>query len=203
MISEKILPFPRGTTYSQCNSGGTQGLVTMADATAHELEGRTYQVRDTIHKTGLWITLRIVKNDQTTSLQKLSRKLVGFTSSSAGDFGRRCGPFAATAGQLAKPIDDAYYYGTEGTNQSSVQNSCTALDLYYVVDEGPCRVETTSGVAAIAAGDPAAVDTEDGMAREAADSNYPFGIAMEAGDTAAMTATLYYVSSGLHGWEHA
>ena len=205
MLTEKVLPFPRGTTYSQCGKDGTGALVTMADATAKELEGRLYQVRDTLHGTGQWITLRCVKNDNGDTAFALDRKLVYFNSASAGDYGRRVGGLttANIQGRFCKPMDDAYYYGVQDTSATSARfHTCAAMDLFYVVDEGPCRVlhETTT---LISAGDPGASSAFDGIAQEAADADYPFGTAMEDGDTAAHTATLYYVAGGIHGWEHA
>jgi len=197
MIAEKILPFPRGQTYSQCGRTGAGALVTMADGTASHLEGRLYQVPDTIHNTGHFVTLRIVKNDQGDTAFALDRKLVSFSVASIGDWGRRIDGLATADGTDAvKPIDDAYFYGTQSTAATTaVFHTCAALDLIYVVEEGPCRV--LCDTATITAGLMLALSDEDGLGSPSVAGEVGFGTAMEAGNSTASTAVLTMVRAGV------
>ncbi len=201
-IIEKTLPFPRGAFYSEASHGGS-ALVTMGDSTAKNLEGRRYQVEDTIHKTNRQVILRVVKNDSGGALP-VQRRLMSFNSNTTDDFGHRVDDYAATPGVLCKPLDDAYYYGPQPKYTTSleltisdraVETTIVEDELYYVVDCGPCDVEFTAANK-VSAGGPVSADVL-GLAKASADILYEVGTALEDGDTAAITATLIDVHPGL------
>ncbi len=207
-IIEKTLPFPRGAFYSEAHKG-TGALVTMGDSTAKNLEGRRYQVEDTIHKTGKHVILRVVKNDAGRDMT-CSRRIVTWSSTTTNDWGNRVNDFGA-AGEPGKPIDDAYYYGpqpkyTTGLELTiadrAVETTISDNDLFYVVDEGPCDIEATTNANGIAAGIPffcaGTGSTYDGLIAEALDGNLPLGVCLEAPSaTTSITACLVEVSPGL------
>lgn len=144
-MDKNILPFPRGGTYGD---GGANGL-TLDDNTASHLEGRIYEVEDTIHGTGGKTKLRIVKND--TSADITVARAFGEFSVGALDFGRRIGTFPAdTAGAIVKPLDDAYVVGTKIPDD----------DLFYVVEAGPCAVKAEATISTAAAGLACATDNK-------------------------------------------
>lgn len=193
MIIEKKLPFPRGKTYSDAAGDGTGALVTMADSSpAVNLEGRTFQVPDTIHKTTHLVTLRIVRFDAAIAV---ARKCLSFSVASKGDWGARVDGLAGTGGELAKPLDDAYYYGVDGTANRAVATTIAQYDLGYVVDEGPCHVEATTGEKG-AVGGAVAMD-ELGLIGTAAAADTNIATFLEINDTAAVTAVLVYVKGGI------
>jgi hypothetical protein len=143
LIEKSGLPFPRGTTYSQSAKNGQNTQVTLSDTLGNNLEGRTYQVKDTIHNTGHFIRLRVVKNDSGAQLTNL-RQLHSFSTASTTDWGKRIDGASGSQGEMCKPIDDAYYYGTESTAVGGNWTAIATNDLLYVVDEGPCLVETAT-----------------------------------------------------------
>lgn len=119
------LPFPRGKTYSQ-SSG-----MTLSDTTASNLEGKIYEVKDTVHGTGRTVLLRVVKNDTGRDIT-VARKCGEFATTSATDFGCRIGTFPGdTEGAVAKPLDDAYTIGATIPDD----------DLFYVVEAGLCYIQ--------------------------------------------------------------
>ncbi len=197
LIEKSGLPFPRGTTFSQAAGNGLNPLVTLTDTIAKNLEGRTFQVPDTIHNTGHFITLRVVKADVSGGTGiPVERHLQKFSSVAPEDWGRRIAGVATEDGtDVCKPLDDAYYYGTENTATHQVQTTIADQDLFYVIEEGPCHIlaDTTK----FAVGGAAAPSSSDGLASVAAAGDFAFGTALEVNDTAASTATLFYVRAGI------
>ena len=96
---------------------------------------------DTINGSGKLVTLRIVKNVIGSTLT-IARRCVKFDSSTAKAYGGRTSGYVDTAGMVGKPIDDAMKVGAV----------IPANDLFYVVDEGPCKVENATGAFNLAAG---------------------------------------------------
>ncbi len=198
LIEKSGLPFPRGTTFSQCSKAGLNPLVTLADTTAKNLEGRKFQVPDTIHNTGEFIVLRVVKNHNGSALGT-TRLIHKFSTASKDDWGHRIAGVADANGTLmGKPMDDAYWYGTENTANHDVFSTIPDNDLFYVVEEGPCHVlcETTTK---FSVGQAAAVSDTNGHAAAAAGNDDSFGTAGEINDTAAVTAALFYIKAGIQG----
>jgi hypothetical protein len=118
------LPFPRGQSYGQ---GISSTLVTIDATFGKSLVGNLYRIRDE-YAEGNYKILRVVKNASGSALTTTHR-FVGFLTSASGYFGR----FATTsvsAGDPVKPIDDAY----------DVAYSVPANDLFYVVEQGFCKV---------------------------------------------------------------
>lgn len=206
MIIEKVLPFARGTFYSEARKG-TGALVTMDDSTAKNLEGRLYQVQDTLHKRGGPVILRIVKNDAGRDIT-CSRRCVSFSTTSTEDWGHRVNNFGA-AGVVAKPIDDAYYYGENPTYTSKLELTMSSRnvettimddDLFYVVEEGPCDVESTTVAGTTAVGGPVqciAGGVYGGQIGPAVDDDYQVGTYLETVSTASITAILIEVHAGI------
>lgn len=140
---DRCLPFPRGETFNAF------ALLTMGDTKHSDLEGRIYEVDDSMHGTGRTVLLRVVKND-TGGAITVARKFAEF-SAGVLDFGRRIGTFPCdTAGAIVKPVDDAYTVG------ASIPDD----DLFYVVESGPCSVLTNDDTLALTAGDGVATDNE-------------------------------------------
>lgn len=133
-MAEKTLPFPRGSTNSDA------GLVDLDDSSFSDLEGKIFEVPDTVHDTGQPILLRAVKNDSGSDIT-VARTFMGFSTSSPNDFGRRVSGLAA-AGAICKPMDDAYAVGFVIPDD----------DIFYVVERGPCDVNTVSSACDLAAG---------------------------------------------------
>jgi hypothetical protein len=179
-MPEKTLPFPRGGTY-------LDGVVTGSDTLASHLEGKLYEVDDTVHGTGHKVILRCVKND-TGSAITIARSFAKFSTTSQYDFGRRVGTFPNdTAGGVCKPMDDAYTVG----------NTIADDDLFYVVEEGPCWVTSEATTYNITAGDALASDAS-GLVNGAAAAagEYVVGTADLQG-TAESTAVVVHVAGGL------
>ena len=201
MIIEKCgLPFQRGTTFSQAGKDGTGAMVTLSDTIAKNLEGRLYQVPDTIHNTGHFITLRIVKNDSGATMA-VARKFLTFTTASVSDWGRRVLAIAGdNQGERCKPMDDAYFYGTENTSTHAVMTTIADDDLFYVVEEGPCLVETASD-SELGAADQGIPVTTDGDGRVelavAGDAVNGIMLASPVAASTAATANLIYVRAGV------
>jgi len=131
MSPKNALPFPRGGTASDW------GQVTLDDTTYDHLEGKIFEVPDTVHGTGQLVKLRAVKNDSGSAIT-VARAFMGFSKTSAHDFGRRCNGTAA-AGAPCKPMDDAYTVG----------QSIPDDDIFFVVEEGPCYVKTEASAVAL------------------------------------------------------
>ena len=173
------LPFPRGSTWSD-GSGQT-----LSDTTASDLEGKLYVVPDTVHGTGRHVVLRCVKNDSSGDITA-ARKLYSF-SVGALDVGGRIDGIAGSAGELCKPLDDAYTVGMTIPDD----------DLFYVVDEGPCYVTSEASTYNITAQDAVANDTS-GLVNgaKAAAGEYPFGVADQS-STDESTSVVIWINAGL------
>ena len=177
---EKTLPFPRGSTLSDGE------LVGLDDDSFSHLEGKLFEVPDTVHGTGQTIILRAVKNDSTADIT-VARTLMAFSTTTANDFGARVSGLAG-AGAVCKPMDDAYVVGFTIPDD----------DIFYVVERGPCDVNSNAGDVAIAAG-MAMASAANGVLKSgtcAQATEYCVGTAMEA-QTSSSTATQIYVSAGL------
>ncbi len=186
MIS-KHLPFPRGTTFSDAHS---DGATTLLDDSQSGLEGKLYEVKDTLHGTGIPVILRCVKNDNSTTIST-DYRCMSFSTSSATDFGSRVDGVANTKGEIAKPIDDFYA-------ASSLLGEIPGYDLFYVVDSGMCDIKSFSGTAtATSVGGMASVAGTGGYAAASADTGTAIGIAMEVSSTSANTAFLVNVMPSL------
>ena len=133
-ISKLALPFPRRNT-----AGG--GRLTLNDTTFAELEGKVFEVPDTVHNTGVNTLLMAVKND-TGGAMTVARTFGSFSAAgSTYDLGRRIGAFpCVTQGGICLPLDDAYTVG----------NTIPQYDIFYVVLRGWCTLATL-GVANFAA----------------------------------------------------
>ncbi len=189
-MPEKTLPFPRGDTRSY------RGLVSLDDDTFKDIEGRLYEVPDTVHGTGQSVILRVVKNDEGAAItlstaKKILREMAGAadpTNATATDWGRRM-VAGTTAGAVAKPIDDYY---AEVSGLATIPDD----DLYYVVEEGPCYAYSDSAQApAIVAGQAVAQDADGGCTISVA-GNATIGTAMES-ETLTNTKFLLMVKGGI------
>lgn len=175
----QILPFPRGKTYAD-------SVVIMTDADVNRLEGRVFEVPDTIHGTGMKVKLRVVKNDSAGAIT-VARRLMKF-STDAKDFGRRVAGYASVRGQICKPLDDMYAEKGVGTIADD--------DLFYVVEGGPCKVNTGSGSISLAAQAPVCTDASGYIDGTKAHAGFAaFGV-LDAASTSTSTATLVYVNEG-------
>ncbi len=179
MSYPRTLPFPRGTTMSQ-GSGQT-----LSDTIWKKLEGSKYSVTDTEHGTGQEVVLRVVKND-TTDLT-VARACVSFSKTSEDDWGCRVDGLAGTEGEVAKPIDDAYY---------GHLTKILADDLFYVVEEGPCDIAGVASGCAITEGCGVAAHAS-GLIDIAADAQYIVGTACEAQSTSVSPVVLTNVMAGI------
>lgn len=181
MSCERGLPFPRGKTYGD-------GVVTLTDTTAKHLEGKVYEVEDTVYGTGQTIKLRVVKNDSGADIT-VARKFMKFSGTDANDFGRRCAGFASTAGSVCKPLDEAYTVGATIPDD----------DLFYVLEEGWGKVNTAAGSISLGAGAEVAT-TADGLIGgvEAVAGEYVAG-RVDVACTTASTATRIWVDAGFNG----
>lgn len=139
------LPFPRGTTANY------ESAFTLSDTVPDAgVEGRLYAVPDTVHGTGRFVILRLVKNDSGAdiTIDNDARLFRAFSSTDAlADFGRRISGTAGD-GAVCRPIDDAYPDG----------HVIADNDHFYVVEEGPCYKTTGATAVVLAAGDPIASD---------------------------------------------
>jgi len=175
-----ILPFPRGKTFSQ-NADSTK--FTLSDQNFKSLEGKTFEVTDTVHGTGEKIKLRVVKNDSGAAITVAADRLVMFSVTSDTDFGNRVSGYNTVAGGVCKPIDDDYAVGF----------SIPDDDLFYIIEEGLCDIEAeNTGISAgnaVASNNTAQVNNAVAAAGE-----YVVGTAQEA--SAASTALLVRVAPG-------
>jgi len=180
-MSNSVLPFPRSETYSD------RGVVTMNDTAYSHLEGMIVTVPDTIHNTLRETKLRVVKNDSGAAIT-VGRKMMAFSTTSVGDIGGRVSGIADTAGQVAKPLDDAYI----GKLTSIPDN-----DLFYVGEAGlfDC-LSTTTGVDDSIRGVPVSVAGNAKIGGAAA-NHHAFGWAQEPVTTAASTGVVVLVQAGL------
>lgn len=175
MSFEQNLPFPRGGT-------ACDGAFTPAATTYENLEGRIFEVKDTVHGLGGNVHLAVVRNDSGSAIT-VARKTVRF-GTAAGDIGRKVAGLSGATGQIGKPIDDAYTVGA----------SIPANDLFYVVYAGPCDIlSCTSATAAAALTVGSLLTTDNGGqvgAAAATTGNFILGVADE---TPADSSTAYRV----------
>ncbi len=134
MTPVNALPFPRGETMSQ------GAPITLTDAAYKDLEGKIFDVQDSKHGTGKPVRLRIVKNDSGGDLT-VARTFMGFSTTSDYDYGSRSSGLAG-AGAPCKPMDDMYVVGFTIPDD----------DLFYVVESGPCYVNTAAASVDLPAG---------------------------------------------------
>lgn len=146
------LPFDRGKTWSD-------GLITMTAAlgAAQKCLGRFYQAPDTVHKTGVPVTLLVVQNETGGDITA-ANKFASFRATAAKDFGRVIGAFPnTTAGGLVVALDDAYTAGI----------TIPEHDLFYVVVAGWVNVLTGAAVNNLAANVPVCSDNAGLIANKA------------------------------------
>ena len=180
MATKEGLPFARGTVMDSASD-------TLSDTVpCTHLEGRIYEVMDTVHGTSQQVKLRVVKNNQSTSIT-VARKCVGFATG-ALDLGRRVSG-NPSAGKLAKPIDDAYTVGS----------TITGYALFYVVEAGPCTVNTESTTVSLAQWVPVTV-TAGGLVEgtTATTTQVILGVA-DVACTTKSTGLVVHVHEGLGG----
>jgi hypothetical protein len=144
----------------------------MTDTYKSSLEGRIYEVPDTVHNTGRIIKLRVVKNDTGAAITA-ARNLCEFDGADSLDFGRRVTSFGANVsgqGVVCKPLDDAYTAGF----------SIPDNDLFYIVEEGYCSVVTETGAVSLPSGTAVAVNAAGGLdGARAAAGFYVIGTTVE------------------------
>lgn len=138
-MASKALPFPRGRTLSDDLDN-----LTLSDTWYQHLEGKEFEVEDTVNGTGEKVILRVVKND-TGSAITVAKKFMRFNTN-AEDFGRRIAGVANAEGMFCVPMDDAYTVG----------DTIPDDDLFYVVVKGPVSVTTAAGSVSLSAHDPVA-----------------------------------------------
>ena len=118
MARDETPPFPRGRTFYNGETIDTNDLGGV------NLEGKEYKHEDTVNGTGLYVTLRVVRNVSGITLHP--KRLVRYKT---GFFGRRVDGYTTTTNEQGYPIDDAYVNG--------IANN----DLFYVIVEGPCKIK--------------------------------------------------------------
>lgn len=183
MADNEVLPFPRGSTWSDWDSSVTAG-------SGEGLVGRTFVTKDTEHSTNVPVTVRVVRNDSGGSITT-AKKCLGF-GTAAKDFGRNVKAQASVAaGEVCKPMDDAM----------TADKSIVANDLFYVVEEGPCYIVHTSTAASISQHANVTVAAGGTLgAAEAGDTEFIIGILDEAATTGdADSNGLVWVKKGLTG----
>ncbi len=122
MADHEVLPFARGSTWSDWDSSVTAG-------SGEGLVGRTFVTNDSEHGTNVPVVLRVVRNDSGAAITT-AKKCLGF-GTAAKDFGRNVKSQATvTQGEVAKPMDDAM----------TASKSIASNDLFYLVESGPCYI---------------------------------------------------------------
>jgi len=176
-MPNRILPFPRGQTLYD---GATS-----VDDTAKKIIGQCFEVPDTLHGSGSRVVLRAVQNDKGSAITP-ELKFYSFQSGSHDEWGTKVDGVCGTEGELGKPMDDY----TRTTKLSSIVDH----DVFFVVEEGNCRVlktATTSFTAGMA------VQTNvRGKALRAAAGDVVVGAAISS-YTAAVTNMVIRVERGL------
>jgi len=164
MADNELLPFPRGSTYSDWATSVTAG-------SGKNLTGRVFKTNDTEHGTGTTVLLRVVCNDSGAAITT-AKKCVGF-GTATNDFGRMAKAIASVGqGGEVKPMDDAM----------TASKSIAANDLFYCVEEGPCNIVNTSDTALSIAAHGHVCCAAGGTLDKAVadDEDYVIGIADEA-----------------------
>jgi hypothetical protein len=182
-MTANLLPFPRGSTWSDYANSG----ITLSDTEPPaDLEGKVFgPLPDTKHGTAHDVYLRVVKNDLDSDLDvsTYANTCLEFSATTAKDFGARAVVTPTSEGGLAKPIDDAY---------DSTGQDIPAYDLFYVVEAGPCNVMMASG--AQNQGVPQMADTA-GALKAATGTNYVVGTLLAG--TAGSVVALVLVQAGI------
>ncbi len=169
MSDERILPFPRGSTYKD---GST---LTMTSTTADSILGREFKTTD---DDGRDLVLRAVRADA--ALSNIGNKCVEYT---AGYTGTNVAGIAETAGAVCSPVDPKY----------ATTDDIAQYDIIYVVERGYCDILPQSDVSA---GDPVSCYS-DGTCKRATAGQYIIGIAQESYSDDA-TPVKVYVNGDLH-----
>lgn len=182
MSCSSALPFPRGKTASDYAALGSDAILTEGGFLG--LCGRQYKVKDSVHGTEQEVTLRAVKN--LGSDITVARLGVAFSVASALDFGRKING-APAAGGVGLPIDDAYTVGS----------TIKQYDVFYVVEKGPCSVNTEASSVNLAAGAQVAFD-DTGAVNGAAAAAGEFVLGtIDAASTTAAEAVVVHVDCNL------
>lgn len=161
MSVREILPFPRGSTYNQ------DGVLTMTASYADHLEGKIYEVPDTVHGTGQTVKLRIVRN---AGSEITAANVLYEFDTNALDFGRVINTVTDGVGEPCKPLDDDYTAGKK----------IAQYDLLYVVESGLCSILMEDATIASAQWDamtPAAAGSGEVDKTKAGDGEYVVGTA--------------------------
>ena len=125
MSRDNLLPFPRGETFWNGNG------VSATDPAGQNVLGKVFRVEDTKYGSA-GITLRVVQNLSGAALTGVNAgRGVRYTGAVTG-LSRKVAGYVAAQGAYGVPIDDAY----SGTTIS-------ANDIFYVVEEGYCKVKAS------------------------------------------------------------
>jgi len=164
------LPFERGKTFADGNSS------VIGSGKNEQLLGKKYTVPDTQHGFGEDVVLRVVMwNDATAHTTTARSKGMALNGSgTTGTAGAKCTAVVAAKGGVGKPIDDAYAAGVV----------IPQYDLFYVVEEGRCDVDTgTTG--ALTAGTAVAFASDGTIGVAPATGEFVLGLVDETISTAA------------------
>ena len=157
----------------------------MTATMASHLEGKIYEVEDTVHDTGTKVLLRCVRNDSGSAIT-VARQYCGFDNG-ALEFGGSCDGYAASAGEICKPMDDAYTAGV----------SIPSLDLFWLLEEGPCTVVNETSSVSLTAHESVATDAAGATnGAAAAAGEFAVGVIDQDQDTADAEAVVW-VERGL------
>jgi len=165
-MPNRILPFARGQTLYE---GATS-----VDDTAKRIIGQCFEVPDTLHGSGGRVTLRAVQNDKTSAITP-ALKGYKFGSGTKDEWGAKVTGEVTTNGGHGKPMDDY----TRITGLASIVDH----DVFFVVEEGNCRVLKTA-TTSFTAGD-AVMFGDTGKAEEATDKAVIIGTATTAAGASA------------------
>ncbi len=180
-FADNVLPFSRGSTMADKSA-----LLSLGDDTYNDLEGRCYVVPDTENGTGEPVVLRCVKND-TGSAITVTHDFYRY-STGAKDWGRRIGAVCDSAGEVGKPMDDAYVVGATIPDD----------DLFYVVESGPCTVRPETSSVSLSGGDPIATDLSGRANGAAAAAGEAVLATIDAACTTATTEVLFHIRGDVH-----
>lgn len=125
------LPFPRGQKYSQ---GVGSPQITLDANFGASIAGNVYRVRDEYGE-GRVKLLRAVQNRSGATITTTHR-CIPFITTDYDDFGKNVDDVMGAAGDVCKPIDDAY----------AESFTVAEYDIFYVVEKGVTKVnKPTSG----------------------------------------------------------
>jgi hypothetical protein len=178
-IGARILPTARGTTLFE-------GVSSPSDDGAKRILGQTYEVADVLHNTCHRVVLRAVQNDAAAAYTVPATgptKFLKWQTTDIEDNGRKFNSTTNSQGMVGKPLDDYY-----STRLSSIPDH----DVAFVVEEGPCKVVSTT--TAYTNGQ-AVTCGSTGKAEQAAAGDYVVGHAMTAYANTC-TSILLYVTRG-------